>query len=289
MFAEKILIALDFSSHSDLLLNCINEFSTLGLKEIVLVHVIDIRIGEAAAAISHLKIEERLKAVAENFDSMGVKTKIFIPVGFATAEILHIAKTERVSLILIGSKGKSMFKEVIIGSTVFDVIRTAKMPVLIEKYTKDEDGVLVNADCRKLNKILLPIDFSECSYKIIEKVKELKTIIEEIIFLAVLEQAETVKAAEKLKKEYKDILEKVACKFEELGIVTKIVVKEGMASKHIVDVADEQNVGSIVMGTRGRGLIRTLLVGSTSDAVVRTANKAVILVHCPIQVEVDRK
>ncbi|MGV8145434.1 MAG: universal stress protein [Alkaliphilus sp.] len=283
MFTDKILIALDFSSHSELLLNCVDEFREMGLKEIVLVHVIDIRIGESAAAISHLKAEERLKSMAENFDCQGVKVKMFIPVGFATAEILHIARVEKVSMILIGSRGKSVFKEVMLGSTVFDVIRTAKTPILIEKYTRDEDGVLANANSRKLNKLLLPVDFSGCSYKIIGKVKEMKSVTKEIILLSVLEQAETAISSEEAKKEYEESLKKMACKFEELGISTKIIVKEGVASKHIVEVAEEENVGSIVMGTRGRGLIRTLLVGSTSDAVVRTASKAVILVHCPVQ------
>lgn len=280
MFAEKILIAIDFSSHSNLLLNCVDEFLDVGLQEIVLVHVIDIRIGEAASAISNLKAEERFKSIVEKFNSLGVKTKTFTPVGFATAEILHIAKREDVSLILIGSKGKSVLKEVILGSTVFDVMRTAKAQVLIEKYNKDEKGELINASSNKFNKILVPIDFSKCSYTIIEKVKNLKPLVEKIIFLTVLEQAESIEAADKSKEEYRKDLEKIASEFEKSDIATKIIVKEGIASKNIVEVADDEGVGSIIMGTRGRGLIGTLLIGSTSDAVVRGANKAVILVHC---------
>ena len=47
--------------------------------------------------------------------------------------------------------------------------------------------------------------------------------------------------------------------------------------KEIVRLAEELDVGTIVMGSRGLGAIDRMLMGSTSDSVVRHA-------HCPVYV-----
>lgn len=45
----------------------------------------------------------------------------------------------------------------------------------------------------------------------------------------------------------------------------------------IIDVADELDAGLIVCGTRGRGAIRTALLGSTSQALLQHAELPVLI------------
>ncbi|WP_243136871.1 universal stress protein [Alkaliphilus serpentinus] len=275
---KKVLIATDFSPAAEALLNCIDEFKRMGLEEAILVHVIDIRFGEETIIDLQLEAIKKLESIGKKLEAYGIKTKKYTPVGFAATEIVQIARTEEASLILIGSKGKSVLKEVFLGSTTFDVIRLADVPVLVEKYNKHQ-GHVKNVCINKFQKILIPMDFSDYSTAIIEKVMTISpNIIEEIILLSVVEQGETLEEIEDAKKQYRELLEEIAGEFRDFGIRVKVEAREGIPSVAITELANEEEVTSIVMGTRGRGLIKALLLGSTSDAVARISKRPVILI-----------
>jgi nucleotide-binding universal stress UspA family protein len=59
------------------------------------------------------------------------------------------------------------------------------------------------------------------------------------------------------------------------GTVAQAHLRIGRPDEQIVDSAEEIGAGLIVMGSRGLGGIRRLLMGSVSDSVVRHA-------HCPV-------
>jgi nucleotide-binding universal stress UspA family protein len=55
----------------------------------------------------------------------------------------------------------------------------------------------------------------------------------------------------------------------------------GTAARRIVDAAAAHGSDLIVMGTRGRGAVAALLMGSIAERVVRTADCPVMTVHDP--------
>ena len=59
------------------------------------------------------------------------------------------------------------------------------------------------------------------------------------------------------------------------GTVAQAHLRIGRPDEQIVDLAEEISAGLIVMGSRGLGGIRRLLMGSVSDSVVWHA-------HCPV-------
>ena len=62
-----------------------------------------------------------------------------------------------------------------------------------------------------------------------------------------------------------------------VGTVAQSHLKMGGAAEEVVDLAEELGAGLLVLGSRGRGRIRRLVMGSVSDSVVRH-------VHCPVLV-----
>ena len=56
-------------------------------------------------------------------------------------------------------------------------------------------------------------------------------------------------------------------------------VEEGPAADVIVDASEDADL--IVVGTRGRGAIATLVLGSTSQAVIHHAGRPVVVVPVP--------
>jgi nucleotide-binding universal stress UspA family protein len=83
---------------------------------------------------------------------------------------------------------------------------------------------------------------------------------------------------QEMRREAQEILDEQVKKIEGLGAtVTDVHLREGGASEEIIALAAEIGVGLAAVGSRGRGRIRRLLMGSVSDAVVRHA-------HCPVVV-----
>jgi nucleotide-binding universal stress UspA family protein len=89
-----------------------------------------------------------------------------------------------------------------------------------------------------------------------------------------------------LRKQAEDVLEEQVNKIEQSGgkvAQAHVRLAEGHPgiehhpSDDIVRLAEEEGVGLIVVGSRGRGGVRRALMGSVSDSVVRHA-------HCPVMV-----
>ncbi len=281
MLVKKVVIAMDFSPASNKLLNCIQELVDNGLEEVVLVHVIDLRIGEERSIVSiQRETEEKLQEIANDLKEKGVKTKISVLGGFAASEIAHVAEKEEASMILIGSIGKSILKEIFLGSTTFDLIRMTTTPVLIEKYRKDEDEKIQNVCISKFEKIVVPVDFSRCSQLVLDEIKQMKYGIREMILMAVAEHGETREEVERILEDYKTKLEEIAEGYRQMGIVVQVKVDVGLPSKIITTTAEQENATLIVMATRGAGLLKSLLLGSTSDAVSRHSKRPVLLIPC---------
>lgn len=64
-----------------------------------------------------------------------------------------------------------------------------------------------------------------------------------------------------------------------VNIKTKMIRIFGSPSSEIVDVAEKENFDLIVMGTRGRGKLKKVLLGSTAFGVVMNASCTVMVVR----------
>ena len=63
----------------------------------------------------------------------GLNVRVVIKRGVPLKEILKIEEEEKVSLIVIGSHGKTNIEEMLMGSVSEKVVRQAKSPVLVIK------------------------------------------------------------------------------------------------------------------------------------------------------------
>jgi len=87
-----------------------------------------------------------------------------------------------------------------------------------------------------------------------------------------------VKEREELEREAQRLLDAQAEKVRDTGgNLAKAHLRVGKPDEEIVDLAEELEVGLIVLGSRGHGGVRRALMGSVSDSVVRHA-------HCPVLV-----
>ena len=143
MFA-RILYLTDFSDVSNKALEYVKKLKEAGTKEVVVLHVIDEReIGHMSHIPGiHLDADELEKlrrdgakkamgAIEAELRESGFQVKVRIEEGIPLREILRVEKEEDISVIVIGSHGKSSVQEMLLGSVSEKVIRKSSKPVLV--------------------------------------------------------------------------------------------------------------------------------------------------------------
>ena len=142
---KKILYPTDFSDVSKKALGYIKQLRQSGAKEVVVLHVLDLRATEALhrfmeeSKIQELKENRKNEATKQLMDikkdlkeaDLAVNTRL--ETGIPIREILRIEKEEDISLVVIGSHGVSNLEEIFLGSVSEKVIRKCKKPVLVIK------------------------------------------------------------------------------------------------------------------------------------------------------------
>ncbi|OFW59955.1 MAG: hypothetical protein A2133_05275 [Actinobacteria bacterium RBG_16_64_13] len=77
--------------------------------------------------------------------------------------------------------------------------------------------------------------------------------------------------------EVRRLVNPVVERLSKLGITSVVSTPDTVPAQGILDAADEYRVDLIVMGSRGRGTFANLLLGSTSERVLRYAKVPVLI------------
>ncbi|MFB3924842.1 MAG: universal stress protein [Syntrophales bacterium] len=75
--------------------------------------------------------EEYMKEIEEKGKKLGIPVRKVIRRGNAVEEIVLEARESKADLIVLGSRGRSMFKSILLGSVTLGVLHHAHVPVLI--------------------------------------------------------------------------------------------------------------------------------------------------------------
>ncbi len=160
---EKIVLATDLSSDWDQIIGCGEEFKALGCTRAILTHVIISKglVGADAAALS--EAEPKLESQRKQFESHGFEVITETPVGLPAFSLNEVAARHCASLIVVGSHGKSAWREAILGSVSNAVLHRARFPTLLlnVKRLREERGESCQLKVRELLRhVLFPTDFS---------------------------------------------------------------------------------------------------------------------------------
>lgn len=140
---ERILYPTDFSDVSRKVLDCVKELRKSGTQEVVILHVIDkkqldfmfydtVKSLDTEAEL-HRRAQEDMRPIVDELNRWGFTTKVRTETADPFREIVRIEEEEGVSLIVIGSHGKSNLEEMLLGSVSEKVVRKARGPVLVVK------------------------------------------------------------------------------------------------------------------------------------------------------------
>ncbi|MDD3276556.1 MAG: universal stress protein, partial [Kiritimatiellales bacterium] len=88
--------------------------------------------------------------------------------------------------------------------------------------------------------------------------------------------------ADEYKREHEALLS-LSARLRASGVNAQAILLKGNAAELILEQAENLDVDMIVMGSHGHGLLRKMLIGSVTEAVLRDALCNVLIVPAPLE------
>ena len=298
---NRIICATDFSDFSNRTVNYGLALAKEFDSKIYVCHVIDLSsvaiYGEFQ--LDPVGLQDRImKDAGDQLEELISKQhkawEPLITVGHAADEISRIVEERDVDLVITATRGRSGLKRLILGSVTERLMRTLTCPLLVI-HSPDKEPATTDDQEVKIESILVGCDFSpdsgvafEHSLSLAQEFQSelhLTHVVETSIYQQ-LHKTET-HIEEEIQQEIHDrLLQKLQDMVPEEArnwCKPHTSLLDGHPYEEIVNYAEAQSIDMIVLGTRGHGLVKSMLVGSTTDRVVRRAPCPVLSVSRKVQ------
>lgn len=277
---ETVLVPTDFTIESEELLACLGELKNAGLKKVILLHVVDIYQAQGLAPMFEENAKKRILEYRQLLDEMGIAATTLVIHGDVKKTIAQVADEENVDCIVMGATTTGLIRGRLIGRTTEYISRESGKIVLIEKYDTPRESnksLYVKACSAKFSKVLLPVDFSGHSEKLLREIESLKGIIDELVFLHVIENEGDNGEFEDERKHILALLANMGSRFES-ELKVSYYVSRGRPAEQIDLFAEEMGVTLIAITTHGLGSFKDILLESTAESLLRGTRKPVLLI-----------
>ena len=298
---KNILCATDFSDFSNHTINYGVALAKEFEAKLFVSHVIDL---SSVAIYGEFQLDPvgQQNRIMEDADAQlkeltgdqPILWEPLITVGKPADEISRAVAEKDIDLVITATRGRSGLKRIILGSVTERLMRTLTCPLLV--VNSPEHKLISAADREvKIEKILVGCDFSPDSGQALSHALSLAQEFEAELHLAhVIEPPtqpslnnEKTPVSREIQQDYRDLLIQ---KLREMvpaearyWCTPQTSLLEGQPYNEIVTYAESKDMDMIVLGVRGHGLVKTLLLGSTTDRVVRKAPCPVLSVSLKVQ------
>ena len=290
---RTILLATDFSTNAGVARAWTEQLARQHGAAVVLVNVFREGPGLAPEFVPlpqycyddiRARLESALADEAQTLRRTGLTVDYELGYGNIVEVILAAAKRRGADLIVAGTRGRTAWKNLMLGSTAVRLLQTAPCPVLT---VRPMDTLAP----RRVRSVLVPTDFSEDAALAAEAAKRLlggPTKDRRIVLLHAyhvpadatsLPASMLMDAISAVDAAAQRTIEEFAATVRATGIHVETITCEGQPPESIIDYARSRSVDAIAMGTHGRSGIDRLVLGSTAERVVTSAPCPVLTVR----------
>lgn len=274
---NRLLVGLDGSETS---FHALQESFKLSTNWVTVVTVApsyegDLRIMGVSGVREKLResCDTALARSQELADAAGAVIRPICTVGLPHEGIVREAEAGNRDLIILGAKGQSFMERTLMGNITRRVIGFSTKDVLVIPLdaTVGWDRMLVATDC------------SSGSRPAINRALELTQAYGgELVVLSVmdlpLKTQEAMGITAEILRRCQDHVAEVQRRGEARDLTVKGVVRKGQAYQVIADLAREEHVNLIVMGSHGHTGLTRLLMGGVTERVIGHAPCPVLVV-----------
>ncbi|HSO18069.1 MAG TPA: universal stress protein [Desulfosarcina sp.] len=295
---QRILCATDLSDFSNsAVIQAIGMAKEFG-STLYICHIIDlpmVTMHGAAFVYQEEQIEEMKTGAMEQIRGMvadsDLKWEAIVETGQVSSTICRLVAERQADLAIVSTHGRTGLRRLFLGSVTERLLRTIGCPLMV--VTPPEKGQPIKRQFKGFGfkQILVGCDFSPDSDRAVAFGLSLAQEFEAVIHLVHVVEPFV----------YRDIMLPDSAKSEALTEVTdgcrlklgamvpkeahnwckvEVTCQAGKPFQALVRYAQEHRVDLIVLGVRGHSLVETMLLGSTTDRVIRNVACPVLSV-CP--------
>jgi len=291
-----VLAATDFSATADAALDWAVELARQQGARVELIHAVTVppsmpgftpSTGLDFEADLRRGAETRLAETASRVREKGAEVAAFLAPGTPSQVIVDRAEKVSAKAIVIGTRGLTGLRHLLLGSTTQRVVHAARCPVLTV-----HPGDL--GKHRAIRTILVPTDFSRDADLAIRAAHELLAPLERDARLILLHAFNlpieytaygpipiSISYLQDTGLEAERRLFETAQALQREGLAIETLAREGDPAHVIAEEAEKRGADLIAMGTRGQSGLRHLLLGSTAERVVEHAPCPVMTMRRP--------
>ena len=269
---KKILVPTDFSSGSESALKVAAQLAKKYNSELHVLHLLElpfdmvdpmIETSELPGAMFFMKMaHQKFEAFLDKDYLSGVDVHEGIQNSTAFEGIIDTAHGKDIDLIVMGSRGASGFKEMVIGSNTEKVVRTSDVPVLVIKR-EDENF--------KINDFVFACEFTSEYKASFLKAIEFATKSNAKMHLLMVNTPSSFVTTGEAEKRMNAFLEGVAVENYTLNIYNDVSIEKG-----ILNFGNSIEADVISMSTHGRKGLSHFFNGSISEDLVNHAKRPVV-------------
>lgn len=199
----------------------------------------------------------------------GVEHRVLVTEDDPVSAILNTQHEIGADLIAIGTHGRGGLARVRLGSIAESVLHQAEVPVLTVgprmKFTPTVDAI---------RRILCPVNYSPSSQTALEHAAALAGRTGAELTVAHIDEAPLGNSAQDLLRQLCDWIPSTV----RAHCAVKEVVKQGNAAEQVVAEAEKSYADLLVIGTQPQSLLGAVLLGSTTELIIRSASCPVLSV-----------
>ena len=281
MEIKKVLAGLDLSPSSESIIAYAAHITSVTHASLDLLYVVDYLVTPPAYVEPYLDEEktsavEKMNAFMERLSKNNITSRAEVVIGRLQEAFDKKIQNTEADLLVLGFASHILRR-----SSSEKIIKSLQVPMRVVRGEKTKSAQIGSVSIRK---ILCPVDFSERSKEAFMIAVEMMKIFSaslEVLSVVPSYKSKKVNKNKAIQDNMNIVVEETTNKlieFYTLGDIERTVL-HGNPYESISFYAKERDSDLVIMGARGLGLIKGMLIGSVTDAVLKSSPCPVMVIH----------
>jgi nucleotide-binding universal stress UspA family protein len=218
--------------------------------------------------------------------------EIIVKAGDIRQELLAAVEEKEIDLVVMGSRGRSYFERMLLGSVTERLLRKLHVPILTVSHLDPEREIQTTGPV-PLQRIVYATDLSEASEAGLEFSIRLAHGLDAHLTVVHVVQAVDVALygmetasfmpdyAAEARAHATELLNKLVALVSNGSVPITTVVADGVPYEAINRISEQNHADLIVINLQGKGMLERALLGTTAERVIRTAHVPVLSLPLP--------
>jgi nucleotide-binding universal stress UspA family protein len=277
VFPTKILLATDGSEATVQATEAATDLAVKSGSELHVVHVWHDVPGPYAHAFVKRELRRQGQEILDEQvhkleDAGGIVAQAHLRVGRTSDEVIELSEELEVGLLVVGSRGLSTMRRILVGSHSEEIVHHAHVPVMVVRHGEG---------AWPPNRVIIGEDFSDHARRAGELAASIAALYGSEVLLIYAHREAAAEGPPGARESDESRLESRADELGEiLGSRPEIRLSDGNPAAVILEAAQQESEPPfIAVGSRGLAGIRRTRLGSVSTKIVTTAQGPVLV--CP--------